>query len=72
MDFPATATLSDNSGTLAKGNGFYWKRIINDTEQVNICHFGAKGGGITDDSDAFKRMLAWPQSYGTSAKDIGV
>lgn len=30
---------------MAKGSGFYWKRIINDTGLVNLYHFGAKGDG---------------------------
>nr|WP_233268307.1 hypothetical protein [Pantoea sp. BAV 3049] len=28
---------------MAKGSGFYWKRIMSDTGQVNLYHFGAKG-----------------------------
>jgi len=72
VGFLGTTSLSDDGGSLAKGNGFYWKRIINDTEQVNLYHFGAKGDGITDDTDAFKRMFSWSQSYDVNAKDIGV
>ncbi|MCX8955818.1 amylovoran biosynthesis protein AmsF [Erwinia psidii] len=72
VGFLGTPTLADDSGTIAKGSGFYWKRIINDTDQVNLYHFGARGDGTTDDSDAFKRMLTWSQSYDSIAKDIGV
>lgn len=72
VGFPGTTLLTDDGGSLAKGNGFYWKRIINDTEQVNLYHFGAKGDGTTDDTDAFKRMFSWSQSYDVNAKNIGV
>lgn len=72
VGFLGTTTLSDDGGTMAKGSTFYWKRIINDTEQVNLYHFGAKGDGVTDDTDAFKRMFSWSQGYDVNAKDIGV
>lgn len=72
VGFLGTTTLSDDGGSMAKGSTFYWKRIINDTEQVNLYHFGAKGDGVTDDTDAFKRMFSWSQGYDVNAKDIGV
>ncbi|CAH0271517.1 hypothetical protein SRABI13_03503 [Erwinia aphidicola] len=72
VGFSGTTPLSDDGGTVAKGSGFFWKRIINDTEQVNLYHFGARGDGITDDSDAFKRMFSWSQSYDSNAKNLGV
>lgn len=72
VGFTGTTTLSDDGGSLAKGSNFYWKRIINDTEQVNLYHFGARGDGVTDDTDAFKRMLSWSQSYDSNVKNIGV
>lgn len=72
VGFLGATTLTDDGGTVAKGSSFYWKRIIDDTDRVNLYHFGAKGDGTTDDSDAFKRMLTWSQSYDSSSKDIGV
>lgn len=72
VGFLGTTSLSDDGGSLAKGSGFYWKRIINDTEQVNLYHFGAKGDGTTDDTDAFRRMFSWSQSYDVNAKNLGV
>ncbi|VTT27872.1 Uncharacterised protein [Klebsiella pneumoniae] len=72
VGFLGTTPLSDDGGSVAKGSGFFWKRIINDTEQVNLYHFGARGDGITDDSDAFKRMFSWSQSYDRNAKNLGV
>lgn len=72
VGFTGTTPLADDGGTIAKTPGFYWKRIINDVTEVNLYHFGAKGDGKTDDSDAFKRMFSWSQKYDTTAKDLGV
>lgn len=72
VGFLSTTTLKDDGGTVAIGNGFYWKRTINDPTEVNILHFGAKGDGVTDDTDAFKRMLAWTQTYNTYVKALPV
>lgn len=72
VGFLSTTPLKDDGGTVAVGNGFYWKRTINDPAEVNILHFGAKGDGVTDDTEAFKRMLAWTQSYNAYAKAIPV
>lgn len=72
VGFLSTTPLKDDGGTVAIGNGFYWKRTINDPTEVNILHFGAKGDGVTDDTDAFKRMLAWTQTYNTYVKALPV
>jgi len=72
VGFLSTTPLKDDGGTVAIGNGFYWNRTINDPTEVNILHFGAKGDGVTDDTDAFKRMLAWTQTYNTYVKALPV
>lgn len=72
VGFLSSTVLKDDGGTVAVGNGFYWKRTINDPTEVNILHFGAKGDGVTDDTDAFKRMLAWTQTYNTYVKALPV
>jgi hypothetical protein len=72
VGFLGTTTLKDDGGTLAIGSGFYWKRTINDPTEVNILHFGAKGDGTTDDTDAFNRMLGWTQSYNANIRDLSV
>jgi len=72
VGFISATTVTDDSGTLAAGQGFYWKRVINDPDDLNIYHFGAKGDGTTDDSGAFKLMMAWAQSYNNNAKSLGV
>ncbi|WP_312240844.1 glycosyl hydrolase family 28-related protein [Pantoea sp.] len=72
VGFLSTTVLADDGGTVAIGNGFYWKRTINDPTEVNILHFGAKGDGTTDDTDAFNRMLSWTQTYNANIKDLPV
>lgn len=68
----STSLPKDDGGTFAVGNGFFWKRIINNPEEVNILHFGAKGDGVTDDTEPFKAMMVWAQSFNNSAKSLGV
>ncbi|PPC72810.1 amylovoran biosynthesis protein AmsF [Pantoea sp. ICBG 985] len=70
--FIGTTTAADDGGTLAVGNGFYWKRVINDPADVNVYHFGAKGDGYANDTDAFNRMLAWTQGYSGNIRDLPV
>ena len=72
VGFTGTTTLKDDGGTVAVGNNFYWKRSINDPREVNILHFGAKGDGVTDDTDAFKRILGWSQTYSQNMKGLPV
>lgn len=72
VGFLSSTVLKDDGGTVAIGNGFYWKRIINDPTEINVLHFGAKGDGTTDDTDAFKRMLSWTQNYNANVKDLPV
>ena len=72
VGFTGTTILKDDGGTVAIGNGFYWKRSINDPREVNILHFGAKGDGVTDDTDAFKRILGWSQTYSQNMKGLPV
>lgn len=49
--FIGTTTATDDGGTLAVGNGFYWKRVINDPSDINVYHFGAKGDGYANDTE---------------------
>lgn len=72
VGFVSSTPLKDDSGTIASSDKFYWKRTINDPADVNIYHFGAKGDGVTDDSGAFKLMMAWAQAYSSSVSDLGV
>ncbi|BAN99556.1 AmsF protein [Plautia stali symbiont] len=70
--FIGTTTAADDGGTLAVGNGFYWKRVINDPADVNVYRFSAKGDGYANDTDAFNRMLAWTQGYSGNIRDLPV
>ncbi len=70
--FIGTTKSTDDGGTLAVGNGFYWKRVINDPGELNVYHFGAKGDGYANDTEAFKRMLAWTQNYSGNMRDLPV
>ncbi|AUX74481.1 glycosyl hydrolase family 28-related protein [Erwinia pyrifoliae] len=63
---------ADDGGTLAVGHGFYWSRVSNSIEELNIYHFGAKGDGVTDDSTACKRMLSWSKSVHGEGDKMGV
>lgn len=72
VGFTGTTVLKDDGGTVAIGNGFYWKRSINDPREVNILHFGARGDGVTDDTDAFKRILGWSQTFSQNMKGLPV
>ncbi|WP_168393470.1 amylovoran biosynthesis protein AmsF [Erwinia amylovora] len=66
------ALPEDDGGTLAVGDGFCWKRVNNGTEKLNICHFGGKGDGVTDDSKAVKLMLSWSKSVDGMGEKMGV
>ncbi|WP_158784440.1 amylovoran biosynthesis protein AmsF [Pantoea sp. BAV 3049] len=72
VGFVTTTPPADDSGTVAAGSGFYWKRVINDPDEVNLYHFGAKGDGTTDDSGAFKLMMNWAQNFSSNMRDIPV
>ncbi|WP_338574615.1 amylovoran biosynthesis protein AmsF [Erwinia billingiae] len=72
VGFLSATPPADDSGTLAAGSTFYWKRVIHDPDELNIYHFGGKGDGVTDDSGAFKLMMGWAQTFNTNAKDLGV
>lgn len=70
--FISTTPPKDDSGTIAVGNGFYWKRVINNPEELNVLHFGARGDGWSNDTAAFKSMMEWTQSYHKSIKSLPV
>ena len=70
--FIGTTTAVDDGGTIAVGNGFYWKRVINDPGELNVYHFGAKGDGYANDTEAVKRMLTWTQTYTGNIRDLPI
>lgn len=72
VGFLSSTVLKEDGGTVVIGSGYYWKRIINDPTEINVVHFGAKGDGTTDDTEAFMRMLTWTQNYNNSVNDLPV
>ncbi|CAO97027.1 hypothetical protein [Erwinia tasmaniensis] len=72
VGFTATVLPVDDGGTLAVGEGFYWKRVSHSVEELNIFHFGARGDALTDDSPACKLMLDWALGVNAKDKSIGV
>lgn len=72
VGFVTTALPVDDGGTYAVGNGFFWKRVVNSQDELNIYHFGGRGDGVTDDSGAFKLMLNWAQNVNTNSRNLGV
>lgn len=53
---------TDDGGTVFAGNGFYWRRVINDPNNLTIFDFGAKADGATDAAPAIKAMYAWSKA----------
>lgn len=75
VGFPQTTNLpADDGGTIARdaGNQFFWKRIIDDPEQINLFHFGGRCDGKTDDSDAFMRNFLWSKNLESYSDALGV
>ncbi|WP_414147363.1 amylovoran biosynthesis protein AmsF [Erwinia sp. BNK-24-b] len=72
VGYLTTPSVTDDNGTIAVGTNFYWKRIIDNPENINILHFGAVGDGYADDTEPFKRMLAWTLKYNSNIRDLPV
>lgn len=72
IGFTGTTTDKEDGGTLVKGNEFYWKRIIENVDSLNLYHFGAHGDGKTDDSIAFMNMFGWTQVTSSGVHDLPV
>lgn len=50
---------TDDGGTIAAGNGFYWERVYNDAADLNVTHWGAVPDGKTDAVPAMLNMYNW-------------
>jgi len=72
VGFVTASPPADDGGTLATGNGFYWRRVINDPDEVNLYHFGARGNGTTNDTASVKSMIDWALRYDVTMRDIAV
>ncbi|QYW03555.1 hypothetical protein pEaSNUABM34_00253 [Erwinia phage pEa_SNUABM_34] len=75
IGFPQTKDLpADDGGITAvdANKSFFWKRVVNDPEEINLFHFGGRCDGKTDDSDAFLRNFMWTCKSSDGNDTIGV
>ncbi len=75
------SSSNDDSGTVAvaTGGGYYWKRIIDDVNAINIYHFGGKRlrGDTNFDADngtvnqaACISMFKWAQGFSSPVSNV--
>ncbi|ANZ50580.1 putative EPS depolymerase [Erwinia phage vB_EamM_Stratton] len=57
-----TTSPDDGGYCIVTPKGARWKRALNSLHELNVCHFGAVGGGKVDTADAFAKMMAWSQA----------
>lgn len=77
IGYPQKDVPADDGGIIAvgkddKGNPFFWQRVVNDPEEINILHFGGKCDGKTDDSDAYRRNFMWVFNMKDGSDTLGV
>ncbi|AQT28720.1 putative exopolysaccharide biosynthesis protein [Erwinia phage vB_EamM_Yoloswag] len=74
IGFPQTNVPADDGGINAvdANKKFFWQRVVNDPEEINIMHFGGKCDGKTDDSDAFRRNFMWVYNMKDGSDTLGV
>ncbi|QDK44758.1 amylovoran biosynthesis protein AmsF [Bdellovibrio sp. ZAP7] len=53
---------TDDGGTVFAGSGFYWRRVINDPNNLTVFDFGAKADGKTDALPAVRAMFDWSKA----------
>ncbi|WP_413581717.1 amylovoran biosynthesis protein AmsF [Bdellovibrio sp. HCB288] len=53
---------TDDGGTVFAGSGFYWRRVIDDPNNLTVFDFGAKADGTSDSAAAIKAMYAWSKA----------
>lgn len=49
----------DDGGVIFAGNGFYWRRVVEDFNRLTLFDFGAIADGKTDTAPAIKAMYQW-------------
>lgn len=73
-DFVARAgSPADDGGTICRVTdaNFYWERMIQDANKLDVTHFGAVNDGKTDCAAACLRMIAWCDKKGAPYSNIG-
>lgn len=51
----------DDGGVIFSGNGFHWRRVVDDYNRLTLFDFGAIADGKTDSAPAIKAMYQWSQ-----------
>jgi amylovoran biosynthesis protein AmsF len=51
----------DDNGVMFSGNGFTWRRVVEDFNRLTLFDFGAIADGKTDAAPAIKAMYQWSQ-----------
>lgn len=75
IGFPQTNNIpADDGGVTAvdQNKKFFWQRIVNDPEEINIFHFGGRCDGKTDDADAYRRNFMWVFNQKDGSDTLGV
>lgn len=62
---------NSNDGSGVKGQGAIWWNLVKSTI-VDIKHFGAKGDGITDNTEIFTKALSYLNKYSTLYVSSGI
>ncbi|MCS4496618.1 phage tailspike protein [Pantoea sp. B623] len=51
----------DDQGVIFSGDGFHWRRVVDDYNRLSLFDFGAIADGKTDSAPAIKAMYQWSQ-----------
>ncbi|QQV92016.1 EPS depolymerase [Klebsiella phage vB_KpM_FBKp24] len=62
-------SATDDNGTIAAGNGFYWQRIISD--RLSFEDFGAVGDGVLDDTSNIQKAVNYCAKNGIALTCLG-
>ncbi|MBE5252416.1 phage tailspike protein [Mixta mediterraneensis] len=54
----------DDGGVTFAGQGFHWRRVVEDYNRLTLFDFGAIADGKTDTAPAIKAMYQWSQQAG--------
>ncbi|WP_130830746.1 phage tailspike protein [[Erwinia] mediterraneensis] len=55
------STQQDDGGVIFSGDGFHWRRVVDDYNRLTLFDFGAIADGKTDSAPAIKAMYRWSQ-----------